>query len=138
MEEDEDVDTSQIMNVLKIRYQLQISRGCENFMCRNIDYCATARKRVSFNSDAELAKLISEAIDIRFHVCVVDNAKFILPSSSSSSSSSSCSSSSITTTTTTAAAVGLGLGSDLRFGTVAPTSKKAATAKKTIGAAFFP
>jgi hypothetical protein len=125
MEEDEDVDTSQIMNVLKIRYQLQISRGCENFMCRNIDYCATARKRVSFNSDAELAQLISEAIDIRFHVCVVDNAKFILPSSFSSSSSS------INTTT-------LGLGSDLRFGTVAPTSKKAATAKKTIGAAFFP
>lgn len=111
MGEDDDALNSQIMRALQIRYGLQIDLGCGNALCRNAEYCATARRHSTFNKETELAQLLSESVDSRFHVCVTDNAKFIptvpVPSVSS-------------------------------FASIAPIAKKAAVGKKTIGAAFFP
>jgi len=111
MGEEEDALNTQIMRALQIRYGLQIDLGCGNAFCRNGEYCATARRRSTFNKETELAQLLSESADGRFHICVTDNAKFVptVPAPSVSS-----------------------------FASIAPIAKKAAVGKKTIGAAFFP
>jgi hypothetical protein len=111
MGEEEDALNSQIMRALQIRYGLQIDLGCGNAFCRNGEYCATARRCSTFNKETELAQLLSESADGRFHICVTDNAKFVptVPAPSVSS-----------------------------FASIAPIAKKAAGGKKTIGAAFFP
>ncbi len=109
---DDDAATTQIMRVLQIRYEIQVDIGCGNQMCRNSGYCATARRHSSINKETELAQLLSESMDGRFHVCVLENAKFVP-----------------TVPTVTPGT---------NFAATAPIGKKAAAGKKTIGAAFFP